>query len=143
MGRYKVRKRIVGYSVSDKVDSQLVISALDMASSLRGKSKALMFHSDQGCQYLSAAFRHRLSRCGILQSVSRRGNCWDNVPTEHLFRSLKSEWIFVGGYRRLAEAKSDTFCYLFDYYNQRRPYSFNAGLPPAIAEQPKLVFKNT
>jgi putative transposase len=114
-----------------------------MAWSLRGKPKALMFHSDQGCQYLSAAFRHRLSRYGIVQSVSRRGNCWNNAPIERLLRILKSESISVGSYRRLAEAKSDMFCYLFDYYHQRRPYSFNAGLPPDIAEQPKWVFKNT
>ncbi|OCG59678.1 hypothetical protein A9G41_03970 [Gilliamella sp. Nev5-1] len=136
-------RRVVGYSVSDKADSQLVISALDMAWPLRGKPKALMFHSDQGCQYLSAAFRHCLSRYGIVHSVSRRGNCWDNAPTECLFRSLKSKWIPKAGYRSLAKAKSDMFCYLFGYYNQRRPHSFNAGLPPAIAKQPKLVFKNT
>ncbi|WP_081302150.1 integrase core domain-containing protein [Gilliamella sp. Nev3-1] len=100
-----------------------------------------MFHSDHGCQYLSAAFRHRLSRCGIVQSVSCCGNCLDNAPTERLFRSLKSEWIPKAGYRRLAQAKSDMFCYLFDYYHQRRPHSFNTDLPPAVAKQPKLVIK--
>ncbi|OCG24607.1 hypothetical protein A9G28_00780 [Gilliamella sp. Fer1-1] len=62
-----------------------------MAWSLRGKPKALVFHSDQGCQYLLVAFRHHLSRYGIIQRVSHRGNCWDNAPTERLFRSLKSE----------------------------------------------------
>jgi putative transposase len=97
-------RQVVNYSVSDKASSHFVINALDMAWSLRSKAKSLMFHSDQGCQYLSAAFRHRLSHYGIVQNVSHCGNYWDNAPAERLFRSF-------------AEANSDMFCYLFSYYN--------------------------
>lgn len=133
------RRRVVGYAMSDKADAALAIAALDMAWQQRGKPKGVLFHSDQGCQYTALAFRQRLWRYQISQSMSRRGNCWDNAPTERLFRSLKTEWVPTTGYRDLLEAKTDIGRYLLGYYNHRRPHSFNAGLPPAIAEQPKLV----
>ena len=136
-------RRVVGYAMSDKADAALAIAALDMAWQQRGKPKGLLFHSDQGCQYTALAFRQRLWRYQITQSMSRRGNCWDNAPTERLFRSLKTEWVPQTGYKDLLAAKCDISRYLLGYYNQRRPHSFNAGLPPAIAEQPKLVSGNT
>ncbi len=136
-------RRVVGYALSDKADAQLAIGALDMAWQQRGKPEGVMFHSDQGCQYTALAFRQRLWRYQMEQSMSRRGNCWDNAPTERLFRSLKTEWVPETGYNNLTEAKSDISRYLFGYYNQKRPHSFNAGLPPVSAEQPKLVPGNT
>jgi len=137
------KRRVVGYAMSDKADAALAIAALDMAWQQRGKPKGVMFHSDQGCQYTALSFRQTLWRCQLQQSMSRRGNCWDNAPTERLFRSLKTEWVPKTGYENLTEAKSDISRYLLGYYNHRRPHSFNAGLPPVIAEQPKLVSGNT
>ena len=110
------------------------IAALAMAWQQRGKPKDLMFHSDQGCQYASRLFRQRLWRYRMTQSMSRRGNCWDNAPMERLFRSLKSEWVPVTGYMSKAEAQRDISFYLMDYYNWRRPHQFNDGVPPAKAE---------
>ncbi|WP_429034037.1 integrase core domain-containing protein, partial [Aeromonas veronii] len=80
------------------------------------------------------AFRQRLWRYRITQSMSRRGNCWDNAPMERLFRSLKSEWLTAMGYMSLREAKRDISYYLMDYYNWRRPHQYNDGIPPAKAE---------
>lgn len=137
------RRRVVGYAMSAKADAALAIAALDMAWQQRGKPKGVLFHSDQGCQYTALAFRQRLWCYQISQSMSWRGNCWDNSPTERLFRSLKTEWVPTTGYKDLLEAKADISRYLLGYYNHRRPHSFNAGLPPAIAEQPKLVSGNS
>jgi putative transposase len=128
------RRRIVGWALSTRADSELAIRALDMAYEQRGRPQSLMFHSDQGCQYGSGIFRQRLAQLGIVQSMSRRGNCWDNAPMERLFRSLKTEWVPTSGYASEWEAKSDLNYYLMDYYNWMRPHTFNNGLPPAKAE---------
>ena len=129
------RRRVVGWSISKSPDATLVINALEHAYQQRGKPKGLMFHSDQGSQYTSLRFRQRLWRYQIEQSMSRRGNCWDNAPMERVFRSLKTEWVPTTGYASLEQAKSDISGYLMGYYNYQRPHSFNQGLAPAIAEE--------
>ncbi|ATY82521.1 IS3 family transposase [Aeromonas veronii] len=127
-------RRVVGWAMSDKPDAELAIKALEMAYQQRGCPSGVLFHSDQGSQYGSRAFRQRLWRYRITQSMSRRGNCWDNAPMERLFRSLKSEWLPAMGYMSLREAKRDISYYLMDYYNWRRPHQHNDGIPPAKAE---------
>ena len=93
-----------------------------------------------GTQYSNRQVRQHLWRYRMTQSMSRRGNCWDNAPMERLFRSLKTEWIPVTGYRTLAEATRDISAYLMGYYNWERPHSHNNGISPAKAEnQPNLL----
>lgn len=75
-------RQVVGWSMSHSPDSELTTSALRLAFDARGKPKGLMFHSDQGCHYTSLKFRQTLWRLQIKQSMSRRGNCWDNAPME-------------------------------------------------------------
>ncbi len=128
-------RRVVGWALSAKPDAELVIKALDMAYEQRGKPQQVLFHSDQGSQYASRLFRQRLWRYRMEQSMSRRGNCWDNSPTERLFRSLKSEWIPPTGYITAQEAQRDISHYLMHRYNWIRPHQFNGGLPPAVAEE--------
>jgi len=105
--------RIVGWALSNKPDADLVIKALDMAYEQRGRPQGLLFHSDQGAQYGSRQFRQfrqfrqRLWRYRMRQSMSRRGNCWDNAPKERVFRSLKTEWIPTVGYMTAQEAHRD------------------------------------
>ncbi|QUN70467.1 IS3 family transposase [Pseudomonas sp. JS425] len=84
-------RRIVGWAFSLINDANLVSKALRMAVGVRGKHTGLMFHSDQGCQYTSQRFQSELLEHGITQSMSRRGQCWDNAPTERFFGTLKSE----------------------------------------------------
>lgn len=133
-------RRVVGWSLSTSPDAELVVKALDMAYEQRGRPQGVMFHSDQGCQYTSRLFRQRLWRYRMKQSMSRRGNCWDNAPMERVFRSLKSEWIPTLGYTTKNEAARDIGFYLMDYYNWRRPHQYNKGVPPAKAEtQPKIL----
>ena len=134
------RRRAVGWALSKHPDASLVTAALGMAYEQRGRPEGVLFHSDQGCQYASRDFRQRLWRYRMQQSMSRRGNCWDNAPMERVLRSLKSEWIPVTGYTSLAEAKRDIGYYLMSYYNWQRPHQYNGGLSPADAEnRPKLL----
>ncbi|HCK5608300.1 IS3 family transposase [Pseudomonas aeruginosa] len=128
-------RRVIGWAFSAKPDAELVIKALDMAYEQRGQPQQVLFHSDQGAQYASRLFRQRLWRYRMQQSMSRRGNCWDNSPTERLFRSLKSEWIPSTGYLTAQEAQRDISHYLMHRYNWIRPHQFNDGLPPAVAEE--------
>ncbi|MDU4668206.1 MAG: IS3 family transposase [Enterococcus faecalis] len=126
---------LIGWAFSAKPDAELVIKALDMAYEQRGKPQQVLFHSDQGSQYASRLFRQRLWRYRMQQSMSRRGNCWDNSAMERLFRSLKSEWVPSTGYLTAQEAQRDISHYLMHRYNWIRPHQFNDGLPPAVAEE--------
>lgn len=128
-------RRVVGWAISKHPDAVLVQKALNHALESRGHPDGLLFHSDQGSQYSSRLFRQTLAMNGITQSMSRRGNCWDNAPMERVFRSLKSEWVPKRGYLDIEEATQDIGYYVMVHYNHYRPHSFNAGLPPALAEE--------
>ena len=128
-------RRVVGWAMSSSPDADLTVKALDHAWEQRGRPSQVMFHSDQGCQYGSRKFRQRLWRYRMEQSMSRRGNCWDNSPMERVFRSLKSEWVPDLGYRSLPDATKDVGIYLMDYYNRQRPHTFNGGISPVMAEE--------
>ncbi|MCL4147092.1 UNVERIFIED_CONTAM: hypothetical protein GTU68_009390, partial [Idotea baltica] len=84
-------RKVIGWAMSNAPDSELTMKALSVAFEARGKPKGVMFHSDQGSHYTSRKFRQCLWRYQITQSMSRRGNCWDNAPMERFFRSLKTE----------------------------------------------------
>lgn len=129
------RRRVVGWSMSSKPNAALAVEALDRAYELRDRPTGVMFHSDQGGQYASLYFRQRLWRYRMEQSMSRRGNCWDNAPMERVLRSLKTEWIPSTGYPSLEAAKRDISYWLMDYYNWQRPHQYNDGLPPAVSEK--------
>ena len=130
-------RKPIGWALSLTPNSKLALDALDMAYQSRGKPKGVMFHSDQGSQYTSRAYRQQLWRYQIQQSMSRRGNCWDNSPMERFFRSLKSEWMPEFGYQNIDQAKRDTIEYMCCYYSEVRPHQHNNGLTPNEAE--KLV----
>ena len=132
-------RRVVGWAMSAKPDADLVVKALDHAWEQRRRPEKVMFPSAQGSQYASRKFRQRLWRYRMQQSMSRRGNCWDNAPMERLFRSLKSEWIPTLGYRNLPEAQKDVGDYLMGYYNQQRPHTFNGGISPVVAEEKLII----
>jgi putative transposase len=127
------RRRIVGWACSDSPDSQLTAKALQMAYEARGRPQGLMFHSDQGCHYTSLHFRQQLWRYQIKQSMSRRGNCWDNAPMERFFRSFKTEWMPTLGYQYFNQAEIDIAAYM-KYYNYQRGHSYNHYQSPANAE---------
>ncbi|EIQ04016.1 hypothetical protein SFCCH060_4658, partial [Shigella flexneri CCH060] len=87
-----------------------------------------------GSHYTSRQFRQLLWRYQIRQSMSRRGNCWDNSPMERFFRSLKNEWVPVVGYVSFSEAAHAITDYIVGYYSALRPHEYNGGLPPNESE---------
>lgn len=128
-------RKPVGWAMSFSPDSGLTVKALQMAWELRGRPEGVMFHSDQGSHYTSRKYRQMLWRYRIIQSLSRRGNCWDNSPMERFFRSLKSEWVPTTGYLSLAEAQSSIIRYITGYYSELRPHWYNGGLTPNESER--------
>lgn len=135
-------RKVIGWVVSNTPDSELTKKALRMAFESRGKPKNLLFHSDQGCHYTSKTFRQLLWRYGIRQSLSRRGNCWDNAPMERFFRSFKTEWMPKSGYSNITTARLSISDYINGYYNRYRPHQFNGGLSPLLAEKKYLEISN-
>ena len=126
-------RRIVGWACSTRPDSELTSKALRLAYESRGKPTGLLFHSDQGSHYTSLAFRQQIWRCQIVQSMSRRGNCWDNAPMERWFKSFKSEWMPKQGYTSFAFAKTDVAAFIH-HYNYCRGHSYNDYATPVAAE---------
>lgn len=135
-------RRVVGFAVSDSPDSVLTSKALQMAYHMRLRPSGVLFHSDQGTHYTSKKFAESVASCeDMTQSMSRRGNCWDNAPIERFFRSFKTEWMPKGGYEDIAEAKSAIVDYIWGYYQTVRPHAFNDYLSPA--EKEKRYFNQT
>lgn len=123
-------RNVIGWALSDSPDTELTKKALTMAYENRGRPFGVTFHSDQGVQYTSLAFRQLIWRYQMTQSMSRRGNCWDNAVMERTFRSFKTEWMPKLGYRNFDEALKSISYYYMVYYNQQRPHSANFGLTP-------------
>ena len=128
-------RKPVGWAMSTTPDSALTVKALQMAWELRGRPAGVMFHSDQGSHFTSRKYRQALWRCQIKQSMSRRGNCWDNAPMERFFRSLKTEWVPTKGYNSFSEAQSAIILYITGYYSAMRPHWHNGGLTPNESER--------
>lgn len=127
-------RRVIGWSLSANADTALISSALRMAYETRGQPRDVMFHSDQGSQYTGLKYQQLLWRYRIKQSVSRRGNCWDNSPMERFFRSLKTEWVPTDGYASKDEALQQINGYILNYHNGARPHHYNGGLTPEESE---------
>lgn len=125
--------------VSDSPNTQLTTSALKMAYHIRLEPKGVLFHSDQGGHYTSEEYAKCVAKCnGMSHSMSRRGNCWDNAPTERFFRSFKTEWMPKNGYDNIDEAQQAVNDYIWGYYQSVRPHSFNEYLTPS--EKERLYF---
>jgi len=117
-------RRVVGYAMSDKIDTVLVSDALKMALLTRKPEKGLIFHSDRGSQYASYEFRDLLKSREIIQSMSRKGNCWDNACAESFFSTLKIEEVYGNIYRTRHDARISIFEYITVFYNRFRKHSF-------------------
>jgi putative transposase len=116
-------REIVGWAIKERMSADIVIDALSMACWRRRPEPGLIHHSDRGSQYASAAFQAKLQDYGMLCSMSRKGNCWDNAPTESFFNSLKNERVHGQRYRTRQEAIADLFEYIEVFYNRRRRHS--------------------
>lgn len=127
-------RRIVGWSMSDRIKSELTLQALDSAIRRRRPRRGLIHHTDRGSQYACGDYQQALAAHGIRCSMSRRGNCWDNAPMESFFRSLKVELVFGRRFETRASARQEIFDYIEAYYNQKRLHSSLGYLSPAEFE---------
>jgi transposase InsO family protein len=116
-------RRVVGWSMSDRITRQLTLDALMMALRARAPATGLVHHSDRGSQYASADYRAALAIAGIECSMSRKGDCWDNAVAESFFATLKTELVHDTDWITRAEARSAIFEYLEVFYNRQRRHS--------------------
>ena len=128
-------RRIVGWSMSHRINDGLVISAFKQAALHRGPSPGLIVHSDRGSQYCSRSFKELLNTNRYQQSMSSTGNCYDNAITESFFATLKTELIRGTYFRTHNEARRNIFKYIEIVYNRNRIHSALGGLSPNQFEQ--------
>jgi putative transposase len=128
-------RRIVGWSMSERIDRQLAIDCLQMAVAHRQPPDGLIHHSDRGSQYASHDYQRLLADHRIVGSMSRRGDCWDNAVAESFFATLKTELVYQSHWSTRAAARSAIFEYIESFYNRRRRHSSLAYLSPADFER--------
>jgi transposase InsO family protein len=128
-------RRIVGWAVHDRITRQLALDALTMALKLRRPGPGLVHHSDRGSQYASGDYRGLLAAHGIMCSMSRRGNCWDNAVAESFFSTLKIELAHEADWMTHTDARAAVAEYLEIFYNRQRRHSVLGYLSPVAFER--------
>jgi putative transposase len=128
-------RRVVGWSMSERLTAELACDALRMAYWRRKPAVGLLMHSDRGVQYASDAYRRMLREYGMVQSMSRRGNCWDNAVMESFFKTLKVERVHRLRYETRAQARLDIVNWVEGFYNQKRLHSAVDYRSPADYER--------
>ena len=128
-------RAVVGWSMSPKINADLVVNAFRMAKNNRGGKTAKLVHSDRGSQYASDAFVAELKQNKSKQSMSRKGNCWDNAVAESFFATIKQESIHHERFKTRQEAVDHTFDYIECFYNRQRKHSHLDYLSPAEFER--------
>ena len=131
-------RKVIGYCLSENIDTDLVVTALKMAIKERGIIDAkneLIHHSDKGVQYASKAYINLLESTGIRASMSGTGKPWENGIAESFFKTLKSNEVYLNDYQNIWEAKDNLFKFLNDVYNKKRLHSSLGYLPPNEFEE--------
>jgi transposase InsO family protein len=116
-------RRLVGWAMGDSLETTLPIAALKMALAQRRPEPGLLHHSDRGVQYASAAYRDLLADHGVIASMSRKANCYDNAMMESFWSTLKNELIYRRRFATRAEAQTAIFDYIEAFYNRTRRHS--------------------
>jgi len=128
-------RKVVGWSMAEHLRTELVVDALDMATSRRRPGPGLVHHSDQGAQYVALAFTRRLQEAGIAASMGRVGTAYDNAAAESLFATIKRELVHRHRFPTRAAARTAIFEFIEVFYNRRRLHSSIGMLPPAEFER--------
>jgi putative transposase len=132
-------RKIVGWAMQDNMKADLVDQALLMAIWSRKPKRGLLWHTDRGSQYCADSHREILLAHGIVQSMSRKGNCWDNAVSESFFHTLKTELTHHINFKTKEEAKQIIFEYIEVFYNRMRMHSANDYLSPVEFEQSRKI----
>lgn len=127
-------RSVVSWDLSESLERYSAMRALNKAILRRRPGPGLMIHSDRGVQYASRDFRAVLEKHGFIQSMSRKGNCWDNAVAESFFHTIKSQMIHHYKFQSVAEAERAIFHYIEVYYNRRRKHSTNGYKSPSQYE---------
>jgi putative transposase len=131
-------RSVVGWAIDTTVTTKLALTALQNAVQRRRPGAGLLHHSDRGCQYTSIQYRARLAELGVIVSMSRTGNCWDNAVAESFFATLKSELVHRRRWHSVIELRQALFEYIEIFYNRRRLHSSLDYKTPAAVEQEYL-----
>jgi transposase InsO family protein len=132
-------RKVVGWAMAPDMQATLVCRALQLAIVQRQPAAGLIVHTDRGSQYASAAHQALLSKHGLVGSMSRKGNCWDNAVMERFFLNLKMERVWQNDYANHAEATNDIADYIVNFYNSQRLHSKLGNLPPNAFEQKSAI----
>ena len=132
-------REVVGWSLKPRMTADIVTDALTMAWFRRKPAPGVLHHSDRGSQYASGDFQDKLSEYGMTCSMSRKGNCWDNAPTESWFNSFKNERVHGWRWRTREDMTATAFEYIEVFYNRRRLHSTLGYTSPALFLQNWLV----
>lgn len=132
-------RKVVGWAMAPTMHAELVCAALQLAIAQRQPAPGLIVHSDRGSQYASALHQALLARHGLVGSMSRKGNCWDNAVMERFFLNLKMERVWQRDYANHAEATSDIADYIVSFYNSVRLHSTLGNLPPNAFEHQSAI----
>lgn len=132
-------RMVVGWAVSTSLSHEPVLRALWRAVGRRRPAPGLLFHSDRGVQYACESFRNTLEEFKFVQSMSRKGNCWDNAVAESFFRSLKAEWYYGNKLVNVNHAERELFEYIERYYNCQRLHATLGYVAPSQFEARKWV----
>ena len=127
-------RQVVGWAMSDRLKSSFVIEALRQAVGRRNPDPGCIFHSDRGVQYACDDFRAVLKAYGFIQSMSRKGNCYDNAVAESFFHTLKTEHVYDYRYETRAEARQSIFVWIEMVYNRKRKHSALGNRSPVSFE---------
>lgn len=128
-------RRVIGWCADERLDQSLALRALDMALRRRQPQPGLIHHSDQGFHYATTAYQARLAAHGIVSSMSRRGNCWDNAVIESFFATLKTELAHDARWPSRPAAQRALTDYIEDWYNERRRHASLGNKTPAQFER--------
>ena len=132
-------RQVVGWAMSDRLTSGFVVKAVYQAIGRRNPGSGCIFHSDRGVQYASSDFRDVLNAFGFIQSMSRKGNCYDNAVAESFFHTLKIEHVYDHRYEARAEARQSIFDYIEIFYNRQRRHSALGYRSPISFELEAMV----
>jgi putative transposase len=127
-------RKVVGWAMDDTMETSLCLRALDRALATRGDVRGAIHHTDRGSQYASRAYRERIAKAGMVASMSRKGDCWDNAVAESFFGTLEQELVPEAPWPGLPAARRAVSTYIHRYYNTQRRHSTLGQVAPTVYE---------